>query len=173
MNILDIFIGVPIIWMAYRGFSKGFIIEITTLIGLVVGIYAAIHFSYFTTDILKDFFTLEKKYMSILSFAVTFIAVVILIVFTGRILEKFVSIIALGLIDKIIGGLFGIIKAALIVSVLLFIITSFDTKHKIISEKTKANSVFFEPVASIIPTILPMIEFDKINIPLPDDSTIF
>jgi len=166
MNILDIIIGVPIIWMAYRGFSKGFIIEIATLIGLVAGIYAAMHFSFFTTDILKDYFTLNEKYMSILSFTVTFIVVVILVVFIGRLLEKFVSIVALGFLDKLIGGIFGIIKSALIVSVLLFIITSFDTHNNIISNKTKANSVLYKPIASIVPTILPMIDMDKVKIPL-------
>jgi|LZCG01.1.fsa_nt_gb membrane protein required for colicin V production len=170
MNILDIIIGVPIIWLAYRGFTKGFVVEVTTLIALVAGIYAAINFSYFTTDILQDYFTLENKYMSILSFAITFIVIVFLVVMIGRIIEKFIDLIALGFLDKLAGGLFGALKAALLISVILMILQSVDPGQHVISPKLKNGSILYGPVASVVPTILPMINLENFNVPFDNDD---
>ncbi len=165
MNILDIIIGIPVLWMAYRGFTKGFVIEVTTLIALLLGIYAALNFSSFTAGLLNDYFTLEQQYMTILSFAVTFVVVVIAVVFIGRLLEKFVNLIALGFLDKLAGGIFGIIKAAFIISVIFLVINSFDRNETIISPEKKNNSILYGPVESLVPTILPMINFDELEDP--------
>ncbi|MCF8309396.1 MAG: CvpA family protein [Bacteroidales bacterium] len=166
MNILDIIIGIPVLWLAYRGFTKGFVIEVTTLIALLLGIYAAINFSSVTAAFLNDFFSLEENYMTILSFAVTFIAVVIAVVLIGRLLEKFINMIALGFLDKLAGGVFGILKAAFIISVIFLVINSFDPNENLISPKMKENSVFYEPVQSLVPTILPMVNLEDFEIPV-------
>ena len=47
MNYIDIILAIPLVWAVYRGFTKGFIIEIASLIAMVLGVYGAIHFSYF------------------------------------------------------------------------------------------------------------------------------
>jgi membrane protein required for colicin V production len=44
LNLLDIIILIPLLLFAYNGYKKGLIIEIATLIALVLGIYASIHF---------------------------------------------------------------------------------------------------------------------------------
>lgn len=166
MNILDIIIGIPVLWMAYRGFTKGFVIEVTTLIALVLGIYAAINFSFMTAGFLRDYFTLEEQYMSVLAFAITFIAIVIGVVLIGRLLEKFINMIALGFLDKLAGGLFGIAKAAFIISAIFLVINSLDTGNRVISQKLKDNSVLYGPVESVVPTVLPMIDFDNMDMPV-------
>lgn len=169
MNILDIIIGIPVLWMAYRGFTKGFVIEITTLLALLLGIYIAINFSFYTSDMIQEYFTIEEKYMSILSFAITFVVVVIIIMLIGRLLEKFINMIALGFLDKLAGGLFGILKAVLIISAILLVINTFDHNEKLISPKRKANSMLYTPVASVLPTILPMINFEDFENPFEEE----
>lgn len=169
MNILDIIIGIPVLWMAYRGFTKGFVIEITTLLALLLGIYIAINFSFYTSDMIQEYFTIEEKYMSILSFAITFVLVVIIIMLIGRLLEKFINMIALGFLDKLAGGLFGILKAVLIISAILLVINTFDHNEKLISPSRKANSMLYTPVASVLPTILPMINFEDFENPFEEE----
>ncbi len=170
MNMLDIIIGIPIIWMAYKGFSKGFVIEVTTLIALLLGIYIAINFSFYTSGLIREYFTIEEKYMSILSFAITFVIVVIVIMLLGRLLEKFIDMIALGFLDKLAGGVFGVLKAALIISTILLVINTFDKNEKLISPKLKANSLLYQPVASMLPTLLPMINFENFENPFKEET---
>lgn len=168
MNILDVLIGIPILWMAYRGFTKGFVIEITTLLALLLGIYTAINFSFYAGDLIEEYLTLEDKYTSILSFAITFVVVVIVIMLLGRLLEKFIDMIALGFLDKLAGSAFGIVKAVLIVSALLLVINTFDKNESFISPNRKANSMLYTPVSSVLPAILPMINFEDFENPFDD-----
>ncbi len=163
MNVLDIILIIPILWLMYRGFTKGFIIELASLAALVLGIWAAIHFSWYTAGVLDDYIDISKKYLSIISFIVTFILVVILVYFVGRLVEKFVSIIALGFVNKLFGAVFGILKAAFILSLLIFIINSMDTRKTIITEKLREGSLLYHPVERLVPTIIPRLKLEELN----------
>ena len=44
VNYLDIIFIVPLIWAGFRGFKKGLIIEVSTLIAFGLGIWGGIHF---------------------------------------------------------------------------------------------------------------------------------
>ncbi|MCD4746342.1 MAG: CvpA family protein [Bacteroidales bacterium] len=159
MNYIDIIFIVPLIWFAYRGFSKGLIIEVTSLIALILGIYFGIYFSNYAADFLTGNFNINQRYIPVISFAVTFIIIVIVVFIIGRILEKFINLIALGFFNKVAGAFFGILKAAVILSIILFIINRFDDKF--ISKEKQDASFLYKPILKIAPIILFNIdEFD-------------
>jgi membrane protein required for colicin V production len=158
MNLLDIILLVPIIWLGYRGFRKGLVIELASLAALILGIYASIHFSWFAADLLNEWLSIEPEYMSVVSFIVTFIAVVVLVYSLGRIIEKMVDMVALGFVNKLLGSVFGIVKAVLFLSVILLLISSFDKNEVLITSKMKEESRLYKPVASVIPMIIPRID---------------
>lgn len=164
MNFLDIILILPVIWFAYKGFTKGFIIELTLLVALVLGVFIAINFSYFAADFLTDNTKIAHKYISIIAFVITFIAIVIAAFAVGKLLEKVINLLLLGFINKIAGCLFGILKAAFILSVIIFIINSFDSKQAVITKKIRENSILYKPIASIAPYIIPKLNLDKIDI---------
>ena len=163
MNILDIIILIPVAWMAYRGFSKGLIIEIATLAALILGIYFSINFSHVVGEFLVEKFDLTTKYLHIIAFIVTFIGVVIIVYLIGKILEKFVNIVALGFINKLLGGVFGILKAVVLLSVIIMLINRFDPNQKLITDKMRDGSMLYEHVESVVPSILPFIDFEKLE----------
>ncbi len=172
MNVLDIILLVPVLWFAYRGFNKGFIIELSSLVALVLGIYVAINFSGFTASWLVKNFEISEKYLTIISFIVTFIAVVFGVFMVGKILEKFVDVLLLGFINKLAGGAFGIVKAAFLMSVILWIINSLDPGDFIIKQKTREGSMLYEHVEWFAPAVIPKLKlekFNEINIPDPED----
>lgn len=164
MNILDIILLVPLLWLAYRGFKRGLIIELASLIALILGIFAAIHFSWFAGDLLKDYFNLEEKYLALVSFAITFIAVVLAVYAVGKLIEKVVDMVALGFLNKIFGAMFGVLKAALFLSVILLVLTSLDKNEKVLTPKAKENSVLYVPIASIVLYIIPRLDLDELDI---------
>lgn len=166
MNFLDIIIIIPIIWSIYTGYKKGFVIELASLAALFLGIYAAIHFSGSFISFLESFLDLERKYINIIAFVLTFIAVVIIVMFIGKILEKIIKIVMLGLVNRIIGSLFGIVKMAIILSFLILLIEIIDDRQKFITEKRKDSSLLYHPVASVAPVIISF--FEKGETKLPD-----
>ena len=133
MNYIDIVILLFLLYGAFRGFSKGLIIEVATLAGLILGVFIAIRYSPFTEGILKDFLNITSRYLSYIALAVTFLLVVIAVYLLGKMLTRLVDIISLGLVNKLLGTLLGIAKYFIMVCVLF------------ISEETRENSLLFDP----------------------------
>ena len=71
MNYIDIFLLVPLLWGAFKGFKKGLIIEVVSLIALGLGIWGGVHFSDFSTTFLADKLSIPRlcNNSSYLSFA--------------------------------------------------------------------------------------------------------
>ncbi|MFC2100760.1 CvpA family protein [Bacteroidota bacterium] len=156
MNYIDVIIAISLIWFAYKGFTKGLIIEVTSLIALILGIYISYHFSGFAADLLAKNFNINGKYLPLISFTVTFIAVVILVYFIGKVLERIVNLVMLGFVNKLLGAIFGILKIGLIISTFLLIINSIQID--LIPEKSKENSILYKPVEKLAPFVLPKLK---------------
>ncbi len=130
---------------AYRGFSRGLIVEVATLAGLVLGVYMAVRYSSYTENFLRDFLNFSSRYISYVALAVTFILVVILVYIVGKLLTKLVDIISLGLVNKLLGTALGVAKYFLIVCVLLLVTDALNEKFQFISEETRQKSLLFYP----------------------------
>ncbi|MFA6923051.1 MAG: CvpA family protein [Bacteroidales bacterium] len=156
MHFLDVVIGVPLLWTAFKGFRKGLILEILSIITLIVAVYGGIHFSYFTANLLGKY--IHSGFLQIISFAVTFILILIGLYWFAKILEKFVDAIALGFANKITGCFFGLLKMAFIISCIIYIAASIDSNKILITEKTISNSLLYKPVSAIAPAVFPILK---------------
>lgn len=157
MNIFDIVIAVILIFTFVRGFMKGFFVEIASLIALIGGIYGAIYFSYFAADILKRYVDWSENYITLTAFAVTFIAIVIAVSSLGKVFTKMANFVALGMVNKILGGVFALLKSAVILSVIFVFIARLNNIIHFIEKETLETSVLYTPVKKIVPTIFPKI----------------
>jgi membrane protein required for colicin V production len=162
MNILDFIILIPAIYFGYRGFSKGLIIELIILLALLVGAYMGLKFSDKTAIWLKESMKFESPYMPLISFVVTFIGVGAAIFFGGKVLEKMIKTIQLGLVNKIAGAGFGLAKGLYIVSLLLVFFDAFSEVNEqvdttittekdtsIFSKSTKEKSILYFSVKNL------------------------
>jgi membrane protein required for colicin V production len=155
MNLIDVVIAMVLILGFVRGSMRGFIVELASLVALVAGIYGAIHFSYYALDFLKDYVTWEEHYIQLAAFAITFLAIVLFILLIGRLLTKLAGLIALGILNRILGGLFGIVKFAFILSVIIMFLEGINSNIGFLEDEYIETSIFYEPVKSIAPMILP------------------
>ena len=67
MNYLDIIFAIVLFLFGFKGFRKGLIIEVVTLLAFGVGIYGAMHFSDFTASHLQEFMEVNPKYIDTIS----------------------------------------------------------------------------------------------------------
>jgi len=158
MNYIDIILGLLLIFAAIGGFKNGLISEVASLAALILGIWGAIEFSYVTSDFLVENFHLETDYLNIISFVVTFVVIVILVHIVGSTVNKMVETVMLGWVNKLAGLVFGVLKAALILSVILVVFDKIDEDVKILPREAKQNSRMYEPIRSFAPSIFPFIE---------------
>ena len=158
MNYLDIILVIPLLWGLYKGISRGIVKELATLVALIAGIYGAVHFADNIHPYLKEQFAIESSFLPIISFAVTFIVIVLAVKLIGFIVDKILKAVALGIISRLLGGVFGVLKTAFILSALLLIINTFDYYIKLIPVEQKKQSVLYKPISNMIPSIMPNVK---------------
>ena len=166
MNIIDIILAALLLFGLVRGFMKGFFVEVTSLVALAIGLYGAIHFSYFAADFLKDRVEWTEKYIQIIAFVSTFIIIIILISFTGKLLTKIAETASLGIMNKVFGAAFGFLKIGLILSVVLIVFDKLNKAMPFVKEEIVQESMLYAPVKKIAPMIFPSIlknEWDAVK----------
>lgn len=164
MNYIDFIIIILLVFGLMRGYSEGLVKELASLLALIVGIWGAIKFSSFTAAKLYDYFDMTGKFVGIIAFLLTFIAIVILIHFIGILVDKFVDSISLGFLNRLLGVFFGVFKTALILSVIFVVLNALDAKHPFLPKEKIEQSKLYNPIADIAPALFPIIgegNFDK------------
>jgi membrane protein required for colicin V production len=157
MNIFDIVIAALLIFGFVRGLMKGLFVEVASLVALVGGVYGAIHFSYFIGDFIEEYVSWTEEYISLAAFAGTFIIIIIIISFLGKVLTKLANFASLGIINKILGGVFGTLKIGLILSVVFIFFGKINNTIPFVKKETLETSVLYAPVKKIAQTIFPSI----------------
>ena len=159
MNYIDIILLLPLLYGAYRGFSRGLIIEVATLLGLLLGVYIAIKFSGYTEDFLRDFLNLSSESLSYVALGVTFLIVVVAISLLGKMLTKLIDIISLGMVNKLLGTVLGTAKYFVFLCIALFIIEALDGKFHFINEEVKEKSLLYNAFLTFAQRMYNMIKF--------------
>lgn len=155
MSVIDIVLGALILFGLVRGFMKGLFVEVASLVALVAGVYGAIHFSKFAASFLETKTEWNEKTINIVAFAITFVIIVLAIGLAGKALTKLADFAALGIINKLAGGVFGALKIALILSVVLNVFDKLNNTITLLEEDTKLESALYKPVKSLVPMIFP------------------
>ena len=159
MNYLDFLLLLPLVYGAYKGFTKGFIIEVATLLGLLLGVFIAIKYSYYKENFLRDFLNISTKYLTYIALGITFLLVAICIYLLGKLLTKIVDIIALGLANKLMGMVLGSMKYFVALCVLLMIVDALNDKFHFLAQETMDKSLLFNPFLNFARKMYNLIRF--------------
>ncbi len=170
MNIIDLVLLILLAWGLFKGFKNGLVHEVASLAALILGIFGAIHFSDYTSDLLIEHFELSGRYLPIISFAITFVVIVIAVHFLAGVMDKLIKAVALGLVNRISGAIFGILKTAFIISIIIFLLNSINEKAQFLPRDKIENSMFYQPVAELFPFLFQRIDLKTIKIPRIKDS---
>jgi membrane protein required for colicin V production len=119
INYLDLIFGGLILFGAFKGFRKGVIVELASLLALVLGIYGAIQFSGFVADQLVVYIDWDKRYVDLAAFGLTSIAIILGVSLLGKILTSLAKLVMLNGINRMLGLLFGGMKLAVFSGVIL------------------------------------------------------
>jgi len=168
INLLDVIIIIPLLLFAWNGYKKGFIVEVASLAALILGLYIAFFFSDFAAEMLNNLFDLDQKYVAVFAFLITFIVVIFLVLTVGKIVQQFINILLLGFLNKLAGAVFGLLKGALLLSILIFVINYFNYGEFIIKQEDKEKSIFFTPVESIAPALYSWLNSNNFTFEIPD-----
>jgi membrane protein required for colicin V production len=125
---------------------------------LILGFYAASHFSEFTANWLQHDMGLKSSNIKLIAYIVTFVIVVVLIFLLGRFLTGVVKTVGLGIVNRLAGALLGIAKGALLASLLFLLFSKIDPNQSLFTAQHKKGSVLYKPVSAVAPAVIPLIK---------------
>ncbi len=128
MNPFDILVSIIFGFCLIRGIFRGLVKELSSIIGVITGYYAAYSYYPHVAKFLSQWISVID-YSRLIGFLVIFIGVFLIISILGVIIKYLMSIAFLGWTDRISGGIFGLIKGLLIASVLFIVFTTFLSKN--------------------------------------------
>jgi len=155
MNVLDLLIALPLLYGAWKGFRKGFLFEVAMILGLVVGVYLGFRFSDFAFRILQDLLHDEGYLLHILSFLIVTTIVVLVFIFYARLMESVLKITSLNIFNKIAGATIGVLKFALALSVIFWLLLPLDRLARVVPEKAKKESILYPYIMEIAAALAP------------------
>ena len=162
MNYVDIILVILLLSAAVSGFIKGFFVELASIVSLILGIWAGAEFSSVVQHWLSQYVSWSDYTMKILSFILIFVFVVLAVHLIATLTEKFVAAISLSIFSRLAGGIFGGLKAAFLLSILMIVITKIEELTiTIIPPKEKAESKLYQPIERMAPNIFPFLKSMK------------
>ncbi len=155
MNYIDMFILVLLVYAAFKGFTKGFVMQLTLLIALGVGIFGALKLSGITARFLEDRLAIRPESLYLVSVGITFLLVFIGINLIGRLIEKAAKTVDLSFLNRTLGVLFSLCKTVIILGALLTFVDRIDRQVKFLPENTREHSIFYKPFTKVIHVLFP------------------
>jgi membrane protein required for colicin V production len=150
---LDLFLLIPICLGFIFGIFKGLIKELSALAALLVVIFGAKFFTPILAKLITQFVNVSSVVASTLAYIVLFIAILIAMRFLASVLQKIFEKLALGGLNKLLGGVFGALKLALLLSVFLNIAVILNQHFPLLKKELTSQSIFYKPVLQIAPEL--------------------
>jgi membrane protein required for colicin V production len=107
---------------------------------------------------------MNPRTVSYVSSFLMFLVISVGIFFLAKLFTGLINIAALGIFNKILGALFGLLKYAFIISILLYFFNQLDAKHNYIAPDKKAESHLYYPLMKMSPALLPVLNDIRKNV---------
>ena len=143
MNWLDYAIIIIVALFAIRGFKKGLLGRILSLVGAIVGIIVGVRYNSVFAKLLVEFGVPEKISPYLAVFVLFVASIIIANVIAQLVKDVFVVV---GLLDKIAGGVFGVIEGAVILGIIFMFLSALNFPSK----ETRQNSKLYNTVKGSI-----------------------
>jgi membrane protein required for colicin V production len=143
MNIFDVIVLIILLYGLMMGLIKGFIIEVAGIIALILGVTGSFKFARILEVSLNSYVDWSPKTIQIASFIILFIIIIYAVSLLAKMITKTLKIIALGIINRIFGGIFGLLKWCVILSSFVLVSQEINEIITLIPDKTLKDSVSY------------------------------
>ena len=146
VNPIDLILGLCLGYGCIQGFRKGLLLEVASLIALVLGLWGAFLFADLAKSQLEIYTTLNPVLLNTVSYILVFICIVFGISFVAKVLTKIIKLVALGLLNRILGAVFGALKIGVFLSAILLVIEQINFLITLLDSEMIAASLLYTPI---------------------------
>lgn len=147
MELFDFIVLAPITLFAFRGYSNGLVKEIMSIIGIVVAVFISFSYLEIATEWLKVSYNFSDSIAPLVAGLGLFSLVLFIANIAVAIINRFLDVIALTSINKMLGLAFGGLKATIIISQVLIFLAGFQLPEK----DTRSKSLTYTTLIRIAP----------------------
>ena len=145
MNWLDILLILPLLVGLVRGLMRGLISEIIAFVVVILGVLGSRFFApSFSTWLLRQF-AWPQNVCEIVAYVLIFLAIAIVLSIIAKIITKFLRAIHLGWANKLLGGLFGCCKYAVLVLFAVFVMNKTNEAYHWLDDSPVVQSSVVYP----------------------------
>lgn len=168
MNLLDVILLAPVVYGLLRGIFRGLVEELTAILALVIALISAKLFAPKAAVWLLQSTGWDASICEVCAYLIVFFAVALVATLLGKLITRLLKAISLGWLNRLLGAVFGALKWALIVSVLLNGVILLDNYFHFIKPETKESSIAFSTMQK-----LASVAWDEVQeLQLPDTTSI-
>lgn len=147
----DIFITVLLLWSLYNGWRNGFLKEIVSSAGFLLGLLVAAVFYSQLGEHLTVSGSQGNQLSSLVAFFILWILVPIALGFAANLLTKALKEMHLGLPNSLLGAVVSVLKYLILLSCVLNVMSALH----ILDEQKRASSRLYAPVTGLLHTLFP------------------
>jgi membrane protein required for colicin V production len=149
MNVLDYTLIAVFGYCLGRGVFRGLVKELSSIIGVMGGFYAAYSYYPLLAKPLANWIS-NPGYLNIISFLTLFVGIYLVVSFTGVVIKHLMNIAFLGWTDRVCGALFGSLKGLLIIAIMVLMLTTFLPKNAMILQRSVVTQNMIQFSAAIV-----------------------
>lgn len=146
---IDIVVFLAVVMALFKGYSKGIIMALINTLSLIIGLAAAVKFSSVISPVVAEK-TGSGQYAPIISFALVFLAIIIIIRLGGKVIEKTLETVKIGFVNRMGGMVLYLLVYLSVASVLVYYLE----KMGVITPNLVEQSVTYPYISAWGPTIL-------------------
>ena len=158
MNILDIILLICFVPAIIQGLRKGFITQAISLVSIIFGVWASARFSAVVSSWVAQYISVSDQALKIISFAMILIAVFVILGLIGKLLEGVFNLVMLGWLNRVLGLVFALFKAFVIVGLLIMVFNSLNDTFEIVKPSVMKESVLYPYINKAANDIFPYIK---------------
>ena len=143
MAIVDIVLLLCFIPAIVSGITKGFVRQVVEIAAILLGAWVAFHYSSLASIWLAQYIEAEKIVLHVICFVVILLFVAGLLTLLGRLLTKVLNMVSLGWVNGLLGLVFGIIKVAIILGLLVLAFEALNSALNILDADQLENAVVY------------------------------
>ena len=140
---------------AYSGYKQGLFIGLLSIVAFFIGIVLAFKFMHWGADMLAERVESLTFMLPFISFIIIFFIVTIVIRILAFLVKKALDLTILGTFDNFAGSVLGLFKWAIMISLLIWVGSSFEYK---IPERWVENSVIYPVITPIAPAMVSLLD---------------
>ena len=155
MNWLDVLILLPLLIGLVRGLMRGLISEIIAFVVVILGVLGSRFAAPSVSKCLLQWFLWPEGVCDIVAYALIFLAIAILLSIAAKLLTRLLRAIHLGWANRLLGGLFGVLKYGIIVLFAVFIMDKTDEAfHWQENEPVVKTSILYPHAVKVVGWII-------------------